>query len=140
MDYRKIIISLARRNETVRAFAYRMAKSDNIVSASVIQAWSPFSNDQKKPAAPTSEPAKFNPNQKNFFVFTFDKVNDTMKVTHNGREIVSFRGEEAWGKAIDFFKRKFIRKELDPTTTHFLYTGKKGLVDISEDFAMAGKR
>ncbi len=139
MDYRKIIASMARQNETVRAYAFRMAKSDNIVKASVVVGFWPFSNDDKKPAAP-QEPAKFNPNQKNFFVFTFDKKTDIMHVTHNGREIISFRGEEAWGKAIDFFKRKFFRKELDPKTTHFLYTGKKGLIDISSDFAMAGQR
>jgi len=143
MDYRKIIAFEARKNESMRAFAYRMSNNSNIVTASLQrEAFWPFSGDKAKPQVPAKPvaPAKPNPNQKTFIIFSFDKQTDTMHVTQNGQEIITFKGEDAWGKAIDFFKRKFVRKELNPQTTHFLFTGKKGLIDISSDFAMSSGR
>jgi hypothetical protein len=135
MDYRTVIASKARSNETVRSFAYRTARSNNFVTASVLAGWWPSSKDNKQPQ-PNKPQA---PVGKNFIIFNFDKKSDTMHVSQNGSEIISFRGEDAWGKAIDYFKRKFVRKELDPKTTHFLYQGNKGMIDISSDFAMAGR-
>ena len=141
MDYREIIAFTARSNESMRAFAYRMSNNSNVVTASLQrEAFWPFSGDKQAPAKPAAPAAKPAPNQKTFIIFSFDKQTDTMHVTQNGQEIVTFRGEDAWGKAIEFFKRKFVRKELNPQTTHFLFTGKKGLIDISSDFAMSSGR
>jgi len=136
MDYRKSIVRLARQKETVRAFAFRAAKSNNIVNAGVVVGFWPFTEKQESPTEPEN---KTDPN-KSFFVFTFDKDTDIMHVSKEGREVVSFKGHDAWGDALNYFKRLFVNKQLDPKSTHFLYTGKKGLVDISNDFAMAGSR
>lgn len=138
MDYREVIASKARSNETIRAFAYRMSKSNKVVTASYVKAFWPFSKEDKQSPQPQQSQPK-PPAGKTFIIFTFDKKADIMHVSKNGQEIVSFRGEDAWGKAISFFKRKFMQGELDPKTTHFLYTGKKGMIDISSDFALSGK-
>ena len=141
MDYRKFIITTAKKNESMRAFAYRMSNSSNVITASVREAWWPFGENkpQQQPAAKAPQQTKVDPNKKVFIIFTFDKKTDTMHVTQDGREIVTFKGEDAWGKAIDFFKRKFVRKELLPQMTHFLFTGKKGLIDISGDFKLSNR-
>ncbi len=121
MDYHKNIISLARRNETVRAFANRML-SNTITAQAVMERINPV--DQSKAMPKVS------------IVFTFDKENDTMHATRDGKEIAVFHGDSAWGEAIKHFKTLFVRRELDPKNTQFLFTGRKGLIDISGDFGI----
>lgn len=111
MNYRKIIAEKVRSKETVRAFAHRI--SLRIVTAAV------------------------RISSGNQIMFNFDKKNDTMTVTENGAEVLRLQGEESWGKALDYFKRKIHRKELDPKKTQFLFVGEKGTFDISKEFQLA---
>jgi hypothetical protein len=112
-DYKKIIISS---RETVRSAFHRLSYLPTISAVKL---------------------ASYYKDEAVYVIFNFDKENDKMTATLNGRTIFENSGEDLWGETIKHMRRLMHRNELGNNPKFYMKTEKGTFVDVSHEVKAA---